>query len=65
MQLLRKDVCGLPEGLWNSQKIIKRRVTHRCTKGQVKFFFFLVLPDLMKGGASGSGAPNRARIQAT
>lgn len=39
MQLLRKDVCGLPEGLWNSQKIIKRRVTHRCTKGQVKFFF--------------------------
>lgn len=41
MQLLRKDVCGLPEGLWNLQKIIKRRVTHRCTKGQVKFFFFL------------------------
>lgn len=41
MQLLRKDVCGLPEGLWNSKKIIKRRVTHRCTKGQIKVFFFL------------------------
>lgn len=29
-----QKVCGI------LKKIIKRRVTHRCTKGQVKFFLF-------------------------
>lgn len=60
MQLLRKDVCRLSEGLWKSLgKLSKDRSITGVSKPELDFF--LSLPDLMKERTRGQWILNRPR----